>query len=208
MTPQAVRFLEKAQKLLAEAEIMLSVGLTDAAGRTAYLAGFHAAQAFIFERAGRMLKSSQRGSNRVLAFDERRPESRRRATGFSAARIQSQVDRRLRNRPRLGSLPGNGQTNGQRGQTICGAGRRTASKRLGRRPGWEYQSVSAPGLEPSRWRPSRRGRIATAPHSFTRRRCRRPNCRRTTNRRGSPHRPACSDRTGPGRPCPARIRKC
>ncbi len=57
MTPQAVRFLEKAQKLLAEAEIMLSVGLTDAAGRTAYLAGFHAAQAFIFERAGRMLKS-------------------------------------------------------------------------------------------------------------------------------------------------------
>ena len=49
MTPQAGRFLEKAQELLAEAETMLGVGLNDAAGRTAYLAGFHAAQAFIFE---------------------------------------------------------------------------------------------------------------------------------------------------------------
>jgi uncharacterized protein (UPF0332 family) len=55
--PQAARFLEKAQKLLAEAEIMLSVGLNDAAGRTAHLVGFHAAQAFLFERSGRLLES-------------------------------------------------------------------------------------------------------------------------------------------------------
>lgn len=57
MTPQAARFLEKAEKLLAEAGIMLGAGLYDAAGRTAYLAGFHAAQALIFERLGKVFKT-------------------------------------------------------------------------------------------------------------------------------------------------------
>ncbi len=57
MTPQAARFLEKARKLLRDAEIMLDAGLNEAAGRTAYLAGFHAAQAFIFERDGKVFKS-------------------------------------------------------------------------------------------------------------------------------------------------------
>ena len=57
MTPQAGKFLEKAEKLLAEAETMLGVGLCDAAGRTSYLAGFHAAQAFIFEATRRVLKT-------------------------------------------------------------------------------------------------------------------------------------------------------
>ncbi len=36
---------------------MLSVKLNEDAGRTAYLAGFHAAQAFIFEHTGKMFKS-------------------------------------------------------------------------------------------------------------------------------------------------------
>lgn len=49
-------FLAKAAKLLAEAEIMLSVNLNEAAGRSTYLAGFHAAQALIFERLGKVLK--------------------------------------------------------------------------------------------------------------------------------------------------------
>ena len=57
MTPQAARFLQKAHRLLIEAETMLHVGLNDAAGRTAYLAGFHAAQGFIFETTGRVFKS-------------------------------------------------------------------------------------------------------------------------------------------------------
>jgi uncharacterized protein (UPF0332 family) len=57
VTPEASRFLDKAQKLLADAAIMLSANLDDAAGRTAYLAGFHAAQAFIFERVGRVMKT-------------------------------------------------------------------------------------------------------------------------------------------------------
>ncbi len=57
MTPEAARFLEKARKLLGEADTMLRVELPDAAGRTAYLAGFHAAQALIFERLGRAVKT-------------------------------------------------------------------------------------------------------------------------------------------------------
>jgi uncharacterized protein (UPF0332 family) len=36
---------------------MLAIDLYDAAGHTAYLAGFHAAQAFISERTGKSLKT-------------------------------------------------------------------------------------------------------------------------------------------------------
>jgi uncharacterized protein (UPF0332 family) len=57
MTPEAARFLDKARQLLGEAETMLRVGLNEAAGRTAYLAAYHAAQALIFEHAGKVLKT-------------------------------------------------------------------------------------------------------------------------------------------------------
>ena len=57
MTPQAAAYLDKARKLLADAETMLGVGLNEAAGRNAYLAGFHAAQALLFDRLGKVLKS-------------------------------------------------------------------------------------------------------------------------------------------------------
>ncbi len=57
MTPEATRFLDKSRTLLAEADTMLGVGLNDAAGRTAYLAAYHTAQAFIFERLNKVLKT-------------------------------------------------------------------------------------------------------------------------------------------------------
>ena len=57
MTPETRRFLDKARKLLAEAEAILAIGLYDVSGRTAYLAAFHAAQALISERTGRFLKT-------------------------------------------------------------------------------------------------------------------------------------------------------
>jgi hypothetical protein len=41
---------------------MMEAGLTDDAGRTAYLAGLHAAQAFIFETTRRVYKSIQASS--------------------------------------------------------------------------------------------------------------------------------------------------
>src|SRR5271156_6375588 len=45
---QTGAFLEKSRDLLERADTMMGVGLTDDAGRAAYLAGLHAAQAFIF----------------------------------------------------------------------------------------------------------------------------------------------------------------
>lgn len=56
MKPQSGAFLEKARELLVRAQTMHSVGLNDDAGRTAYLAGVHAAQALIFETHGRVFK--------------------------------------------------------------------------------------------------------------------------------------------------------
>jgi uncharacterized protein (UPF0332 family) len=57
VTPEAERFLDKARDLLVQAAIMLDASLNDAAGRTAYLAGFHAAQAFVFEHIGQARKT-------------------------------------------------------------------------------------------------------------------------------------------------------
>ncbi|MGO9419925.1 HEPN domain-containing protein [Roseiarcus sp.] len=56
MKPQSGAFLEKARELVVQAETMHRVGLNDDAGRTAYLAGLHAAQAFLFEKHGRVFK--------------------------------------------------------------------------------------------------------------------------------------------------------
>lgn len=52
MTPEAIRYFEKADKCLTNAKTSLGVNLTNDAGRSAYLAAFHAAQAFVFERTG------------------------------------------------------------------------------------------------------------------------------------------------------------
>ncbi len=57
MTPEAERFLRKAGKHLERGHTMLGVGLNDDAGRAAYLAAFHAAQAVIFERTGKVAKT-------------------------------------------------------------------------------------------------------------------------------------------------------
>lgn len=58
MTPETGYFLAKARRLLAEAEGMLTtMHYNEAAGRTAYLAGFHAAQALISDRTGRAEKT-------------------------------------------------------------------------------------------------------------------------------------------------------
>jgi hypothetical protein len=57
MNPQTAAFLDKSRELLVQAGTMLEAGLPDAAGRTAYLAGLHAAQALIFERGGRIIST-------------------------------------------------------------------------------------------------------------------------------------------------------
>lgn len=57
MTPETGYFMEKARRVLGEAEAILAIKLYDVAGRMAYLAGFHAAQAFISEQTGRSVKT-------------------------------------------------------------------------------------------------------------------------------------------------------
>ena len=58
MTPQSAAFLEKSRRFLAKAQDLFDVHhWPDEAGRAAYLAGFHAAQAFLFETTGKVFKS-------------------------------------------------------------------------------------------------------------------------------------------------------
>ena len=57
MKPEAAAFLDKAHELLERASTLLAAGFLEDAGRAAYLAGYHAAQALIFERSGRSPKT-------------------------------------------------------------------------------------------------------------------------------------------------------
>ena len=57
MSPEAGSYLEKARTCLSNARAILAIGLGDEAGRGAYLAGFHAAQAFIFDQTGKSAKT-------------------------------------------------------------------------------------------------------------------------------------------------------
>ena len=57
MKSEAAAYLEKARQFLVKARGMLTQGWPDEAGRAAYLAGFHAAQALIFERNGKTPKT-------------------------------------------------------------------------------------------------------------------------------------------------------
>ena len=57
MKPESAAFLDKARDLLERASALLAQQFTDEAGRNAYFAGFHAAQAFIFEKTDRSPKT-------------------------------------------------------------------------------------------------------------------------------------------------------
>ena len=57
MKPEAAAFLRKAHEFLVKARNQLgTLHYNDEAGRAAYLAGLHAAQALIFERSGKVIK--------------------------------------------------------------------------------------------------------------------------------------------------------
>lgn len=60
MKPIAADFFDKAQRLLADADVMLEVGLFEAAGRNAYLAACHAARGLLFEDSGEITNRHQR----------------------------------------------------------------------------------------------------------------------------------------------------
>ena len=66
MTPESSELLGKARDCLARARIILAAGVGEDAGRDAYLAGFHAAQAIIRARTGSTAKT-HRGVHRLLS---------------------------------------------------------------------------------------------------------------------------------------------
>ncbi len=55
--PEAKDYLDRARLLLKEARAVAAIKLLEATGRAAYLAAFHAAQAFIFDRTGKIAKT-------------------------------------------------------------------------------------------------------------------------------------------------------
>lgn len=57
MRSETSLYLDKARRALAEGEKILTTGLYDAAGRAAYFAAFHAAQALVFEHTGPVTKT-------------------------------------------------------------------------------------------------------------------------------------------------------
>ena len=57
MKPEAAQYLDKARQALKEAHAVAGIELAEAAGRAAYLAAFHAAQALIFERNAKVPKT-------------------------------------------------------------------------------------------------------------------------------------------------------
>ena len=57
MRPETRNYLDKARQSLNRSRAILAIGLGEEAGRAAYLAAFHAAQALIFEQTGRVAKT-------------------------------------------------------------------------------------------------------------------------------------------------------
>jgi uncharacterized protein (UPF0332 family) len=57
MKPESARFAEQARIVLVRASRMLAGELAEDAGRAAYIASFHCAQAYIFEANGKVMKT-------------------------------------------------------------------------------------------------------------------------------------------------------
>jgi uncharacterized protein (UPF0332 family) len=81
MKPQTGAFLDKARELLEQANTVIGVGLNEAAGRTAYLAALHAAQALIFENTDKVVSSHKSVQSQFwqLTKDEPRVDDELRA---------------------------------------------------------------------------------------------------------------------------------
>jgi len=104
--PEAERSLEKADQCLSTARAELDINLSSEAGRNAYLAAFHAARAFIFERNGKYQKACGRPA-RIYPLGKRRAGHRQEFPSLSRASVQpeSRVWLITKRAPSLSSLP-------------------------------------------------------------------------------------------------------
>jgi len=84
MTGSTAAYLAKARQALKEARAVADIGLPEAAGRAAYLAAYHAAQAFIFARASRIAKTHSGVRSEFARLTKEDPEIDRTFPAFLA----------------------------------------------------------------------------------------------------------------------------
>lgn len=94
MKPETAAFLQKAREFLGKAQGMLNNEWPDEAGRAAYLAGLHAAKAFIFESTGKAIKSHKgvQGEFGRLVKDDPRVDKELRAFLGRAYNLKALAD--------------------------------------------------------------------------------------------------------------------
>jgi uncharacterized protein (UPF0332 family) len=80
--PEAERFLQNAADHIERGQAMIAARLNDDAGRAAYLAAFHAAQAIIFERTGKVYKSHKGVNIEFLRLTKNDPHFSPEQRGF------------------------------------------------------------------------------------------------------------------------------
>lgn len=73
MKAETAEFLAKASEFVAKAAHALGGGWADEAGRAAYLAGLHAAQALVFERTGSVVKRHRGVQNALYRLTKDEP---------------------------------------------------------------------------------------------------------------------------------------
>jgi uncharacterized protein (UPF0332 family) len=94
LKPETEQFIAYARKLPADARRMIDTGLDDHAARTAYLACFHMARAYTFERTGRSAKTHRGVQTEFfrLSKDDPRSDSELRAFLTTAYHYKSNSD--------------------------------------------------------------------------------------------------------------------
>jgi uncharacterized protein (UPF0332 family) len=97
VTPEAARFLDKANRLLVGSAALLNAGFTEAAGRDAYLSSYHAAQSYIVALNGKPAKTHDGVKSEFsrLTKSDARISHELRAFLFTAARLKEIADYEL-----------------------------------------------------------------------------------------------------------------
>jgi uncharacterized protein (UPF0332 family) len=78
------QFLEKARDDLADARKIATIGLAKIVARSAYYAAFHASEAYIFERTGRIVKTHSGVRSELARLVKGLPGGERALTSFLA----------------------------------------------------------------------------------------------------------------------------
>jgi uncharacterized protein (UPF0332 family) len=84
MTPEAANYLAKAREDLSEARQIAGIGLATVAARSAYYAAFHAAEALIVDKTGRVAKSRSGVRSEFARLPRDDPRIARTMTAFLA----------------------------------------------------------------------------------------------------------------------------